>query len=123
MGDRYILSRTLHIQNMTDNAYLIRLTNPASQNALFRAILASAFNLRNQGEKNTVLSLVINPEAKNLMLSLISDLKGKPIERILIDRHIEACATRFDFAGRRGKNVQCRISCRTLARSERVSIV
>lgn len=108
---------------MTDNAYLIRLTNPASQNALFRAILASAFNLRNQGEKNTVLSLVINPEAKNLMLSLISDLKGKPIERILIDRHIEACATRFDFAGRRGKNVQCRISCRTLARSARVSIV
>lgn len=108
---------------MTDNAYLIRLTNPASQNALFRAILASAFNLRNQGEKNTVLSLVINPEAKNLMLSLISDLKGEPIERVLIDRHIKACATRFDFAGRQDKDVQCRISRSTPVRSARFSIV
>ena len=85
---------------MTDNAYMIRLTNPASQNALFRANLATAFNLRNQGEKNTVLSLVINPEAKNLMFSLISDLKGEPTLRVLCDRHIETRSARFDFAGR-----------------------
>ena len=64
---------------MTDNAYLIRLTNPAAQNALFRAILASAFNLRSQDEKNSLLSLVLNSEAKSLMLSLIADLKGERI--------------------------------------------
>ena len=52
------------------------ITNPSSQNALFRAILASAFNLSNGGENDNILSLITTSEARALVPRLTSDLKS-----------------------------------------------
>ena len=76
-NQQYILSKNVRIQNISGVLFGINLTNCSAQNALFRAILASAFNLSNGNEGDDILSLITTSEARALVPRLISDLKSK----------------------------------------------